>query len=403
MQNVRSEYDDLSMKPTIVLLSAFLTPERSGAESCVEEIAVRLKDSFDFTIVTALLRKDVPRREYLLSPSPLAGGEGGVKVIRVGIGRPVDKWFFPFLAPFAVRRLQPQIVHAVLESFAGLAMVFSKILFTKAKYILTCQSTNTSLLVGLMHRRSDRVTVISRVLSERALRYGRADALLIPNGIDGALIARACSFTKKIAGRILFVGRLEPMKGVDVLLRAFARALTPLTPSPPHPTPALRFNSGPPAGRGGDTPSLYWHLRIVGRGSEETALKRLAKDLGLAERVTFVGFIPMPQVYEEFAQAQVFCALSRSEALGNVFLEAQAAGCAVITTRVGGIPDIVEDDRTGLLVPSDDAEAAALALKSVLTDQHKWSELAKAGISHARSYDWSGIVERYAEVYRSLS
>ena len=349
----------------------------------MEEVAVRLKDQFDFTIVTAKLRKDAPRTGYLVSPSPLAGGEGGVRVMRVGLGRPIDKWLFPFLAPFAVRRVRPQIVHAVLESFAGLALVFSKSLFRNAKYILTCQSTNTSLLVRLMHRRADRVTVISRALSERALRYGRADALLIPNGIDGVLIARACADFKKIPGRILFVGRLEPMKGVDTLIRAFAR-LFPLT------QPSLHGGEGV-------------HLRIVGRGSEEAALKRLAKDLGLAERVTFVGFVPMPQVYEEFAQAQVFCALSRSEALGNVFLEAQAAGCAVVATRVGGIPDIIEDGRTGLLVASDDAEAAAQALESVLTDQHKWAILAEAGVANARSYDWSGIVERYAEVYRSLA
>ncbi|MDO8468258.1 MAG: glycosyltransferase family 4 protein [Candidatus Peribacter sp.] len=360
------------MKPKIVLLSTFLTPLRSGAEACAEEIAHRAWKEFDITIVTARLQRRLPEDDPF---------RGHAKVVRVGIGHTIDKWLFPFLAPFAVRRAQPQIIHAVLESFAGLAMVFSQLLSPKAKAVLTCQSTNTSFLVGVMHRRADRVTVISRFLLTRANGFGRSDALLIPNGIDVPAIERACTDMKKIPGRILYVGRLEAMKGVDVLLRALARVLE------------VRKSSG---GENGI------HLRIVGSGSEEKALKHLADDLQLSEHVTFVGFVPTPRVFEEFAQAQIFCGLSRSEALGNVFLEAQAAGCAVIATHTGGIPDIVEDGRTGLLVSPDDAEGAAQAMQKLLSDSHKWQELAKAGMASARTYDWQGIVSRYEEVYRSL-
>ncbi|MDD4287142.1 MAG: glycosyltransferase family 4 protein [Candidatus Peribacteraceae bacterium] len=366
------------MKPKVVLLSAFLSPLRSGAESCAEEIAHRAWEKFDITIVTARLVRKLPDDDPF---------RGHAKVVRVGLGHRIDKWLFPFLAPFAVRRIQPQVIHAVLESFAGLAMVFAKMLSPKAKAVLTCQSTNTSFLLKFMHRRADRVTVISRVLLTRAREFGRSDALLIPNGIDVPAIERACADTKKIQGRILYVGRLEAMKGVDVLLRALARLLS--SPSPLS------------IGEGGARGERY-HLRIVGSGSEEKALKHLADDLKLSEYVTFVGFVPIPRVFEEFAQAQIFCGLSRSEALGNVFLEAQAAGCAVIATHTGGIPDIVEDGRTGLLVAPDDAEAAAQAMQKLLSDSHKWQELAKAGMASARTYDWQGIVSRYEEVYRSL-
>ncbi|MDD5042036.1 MAG: glycosyltransferase family 4 protein [Candidatus Peribacteraceae bacterium] len=360
------------MKPRVVLLSAFLTPFRSGAEACTEEIAHRLWEQFDITIVTARLTRTLPDDDPF---------RGHVKVVRVGFGRAIDKWLFPFLAPFAVRRAQPQIIHAVLESFAGLAMVFSKWIFPRAKAILTCQSTNTSFLLRLMHRRADCVTVISRVLLTRAQGFGRSDALLIPNGIEMPAIERARADLKKIPHRILFVGRLEPMKGVDVLLRALARLLE------------MRKVSG------GEN---YVHLRIVGRGSEERALKQLAHDLKLADHVTFTGFVPTPRVFEEFAQAQIFCGLSRSEALGNVFLEAQAAGCAVIATQTGGIPDIVEDGRTGFLVPPDDAEAAAQAMQRLLLDSRQWQELAQAGMAGAKTYAWQGIVGRYEEVYRRL-
>jgi len=360
------------MKPKLVLLSTFLTPLRSGAEACAEEIAHRTWERFDITVVTARLRRRLPEDDPF---------RGQATIVRVGIGHPIDKWLFPFLAPFAARRAQPQIIHAVLESFAGLALVFCRFLVPRAKTILTCQSTNTSLFVPLMHRRTDRVTVISRALQARAQQMGRSDALLIPNGIDVPAIERSCAMNKKIPGRILFIGRLEAMKGVDVLLRALARVLE--VPGP-----------------GVDAAAL--HLRIVGSGSEEKALRKLATELNLDRQVTFVGFVPIPRVFDEFAQAQIFCGLSRSEALGNVFLEAQAAGCAVIATRVGGIPDIVEDGRTGLLVVPDDAEAAAQAMQKLLSDAHRWQELAQAGMTSARTYDWQGIVERYEEIYRSL-
>lgn len=360
------------MKPKIVLLSAFLTPLRSGAEACAEEIAHRLWERFDITIVTARLTKRIAEDDPF---------RGHVGVVRVGIGRPIDKWLFPFLAPFAVRRIQPQIIHAVLESFAGLAMVLSAILFPKAKTVLTCQSTNTSFLVGLMHRRADCVTVISRILLARAKSFGRSDALLIPNGIDVPAIERACADVKKVPRSILFVGRLEAMKGVDVLLRALARLLE------------MRKDSG------GDEGIV---LRVVGRGSEEKTLRNLAADLQLQEHVTFAGFVPVPRVFEEFAQAQIFCGLSRSEALGNVFLEAQASGCAVVATHTGGIPDIVEDGRTGLLVAPDDAEGAAQAMQKLLLDSRLWQELAKAGMASARTYDWQGITDRYTKAYLGL-
>ncbi len=299
-----------------------------------------------------------------------------MQVIRLGIGHPIDKWLFPFLAPLAARRLWPDIIHAVLESYAGLALVFCRFLVPAAQRILTCQSTNTRLLVGLMHRSAHTVTVISRVLAERAQRLGK-QSVLIPNGIDRAAIEKACVTHSKVPGRILFVGRLEKMKGVDTLLTAFA------------------------AMRNAKWEMTDMHVRIVGDGSQRAALEKVANDLGIADRVTFAGWVKVPQVFDAFAQAEIFCGLSRSEALGNVFLEAQAAGCAVVGTRVGGIPDSVEDGVTGLLVPPDDAEAAADALRRLLADHALRERLAAAGKENAAGYDWEGIAERYGDVYQS--
>ena len=88
--------------------------------------------------------------------------------------------------------------------------------------------------------------------------------------------------------------------------------------------------------------------------------------------------------------------------MGNVFLEAQAAGCAVIGTRVGGVPEIVLHGKTGILIPSDDPEAATTTLALLLKDQELRGKLSSAAVEHARQYDWSGIAEKYAGIYEAL-
>ena len=348
----------------VVLFSAFVSPLRSGAEACAEEVAARLQDRYDITIVAARMRKDLPIDDVLPT---------GVKVKRVGFGSPVDKWLYPILAPSAAAALRPDVLHAVLESFAGLALVFSRNLLPKTPRILTCQSTNTALLLKPMHAAADRVTAISSVLVERARKFGYP-ARLIPNGIRSKELLGAS--VERVPGRILFVGRLEPMKGVDTLLAAFKAVLE-------------------------RRPSAT--LRIVGDGSERGRLERIATESGVAGSVAFAGKVAHGDVAKEYAAAEIFCGLSTSEAFGNVFVEAQAAGCAVVGTNVQGIPDIVHDGTTGMLVPPNDPAAAAAVLVRLLGDAELRRRLAEGGRANAAKYDWNGISEQYAAVYEELT
>jgi glycosyltransferase involved in cell wall biosynthesis len=231
----------------------------------------------------------------------------------------------------------------------------------------------------MMHRSADAVTVISRVLQERAARLGRPEAMLIPNGVRYEQIRAAAHRHPKIPGRILFVGRLENMKGVDTLLRAFAA----LVPRPRKSVPIM-------------------HLHIVGSGSKRAMLEKLSHKLHLDEWVSFQGRLDGEQLLQEYAEAEIFCGLSRSEALGNVFLEAEAAGCAVVATNVGGIPDIVENGRTGLLVAAGDPAGAAEALESLLRDPMLRKKLMAEGIERMKKYDWKILAQRYEEVYEKL-
>lgn len=351
------------MKPRVVLLSAFLSPFRSGAEACVEETSRRLTDRFDILIITARLRRSLPKRETL----------NGVPVIRVGLGFGLDKWLFPFLAPFAARKHRPDIVHAVLESYAGFAMMLCRFVVPSAQRMLTCQSTNTSLFLGAMHKSAHALTGLSQYIVERAKHFGREDMTLIPNGLVLADIDAALRRSKKVRGRILFVGRLVRVKGVDVLLQAFAKL---------------------------HGPDL--HLHIVGDGPERAYLEHLADECGLYEHVRFAGRLTGDALHQAYAEAEIFCGLSRAEAQGNVFIEAQAARCAVVATDTGGIPDTVHDGTTGLLVPANTADAAAAAIQKLIDDAPLLSRLAAAGRANAEMYDWGSIAPKYAAVYDAL-
>lgn len=352
------------MKPRIVLLSAFLSPFRSGAEACAEEVSARLQDTYDIVIVTARLSRTLPLHDCLPS---------GVHIRRIGLGLQIDKWLYPFLAPVVARSIQPALLHAVLETFAGLALFFCKFLMPKVPRLLTLQTTNRSLLKGPIIRAAMCVTAISSALVETAKTSGRSDVILIPNGIDLPVITQARSTEKKVDSSLLFVGRLEPMKGVDTLLQALATIK-----------------------------ERTWTLRIVGDGSERPRLEAMKKKLGLTSSVTFTGKKSGADLWKEFARAEIFCGLSRSEALGNVFLEAEAAGCAVIATRVGGIPDIVQDEETGLLVPPDEPETAAHAIRRLLTDAPLRKRLQENGTKNSLAYDWSIVAKRYGDLYAEM-
>jgi len=359
------------MNKKLVILSAFVSPLRSGAEACAEEVAARLNDHYDITIISARMHSDLPHIDRLPS---------GVRVWRVGMGIPIDKWLYPFLAARAARALRPDIVHAVLETFAGLALFFCKWTVSDAMRVLTMQTTNRSFLKKPIVRSPHRVTAISSVLADTARRFGRRDVIVIPNGIDRAGIEAATRKFTKVSGRVLFAGRLEKMKGVDVLLRAFHHVVETCDSHV-------------------STTTTGMSLRIVGDGSERATLERQVWELGIRDRVTFVGRVQPEKMAEEYAQAEIFCGLSRSEALGNVFLEAQAAGCAVIATNVGGIPDIVQNGVTGILIPPDDESAAAGALEQLSNNEEDRRRMAEAGRRHAQHYDWGTIAGAYAGIY----
>ena len=174
---------------------------------------------------------------------------------------------------------------------------------------------------------------------------------------------------------IISVGRLVEKKGVDVLLQALA-----LLPR-----------------------ALHWRFVHVGGGPLRRPLETLARKLGIADRVQWRGALAQEALLQEYRAADIFAIASRiardgdRDGLPNVLMEAQSQDLPCVATRVSGIPELVEDGVTGLLVPAEAPEALARALEALVMDPAKRAQLGRAGrLRVASRFALEGNVERLA-------
>ncbi len=147
-------------------------------------------------------------------------------------------------------------------------------------------------------------------------------------------------------------------------------------------------------------------LLIGGRGPLTASLVQLARDLGLAERVKFVGFIPDPLLVAYYEACDVFCmpSVERSEQFGLVQLEAMYCGKPVVATRLGtGVEYVTLDGETGLLVPPKDPHALADALRTLLGDPALRARMGAAGQQRvADVFSVEQMVRKTVDVYQRV-
>ena len=180
---------------------------------------------------------------------------------------------------------------------------------------------------------------------------------------------------------VLFAGRLQPLKGPDVLLRAIARLLAR--------KPELRQRLvvpvvGGPSGTGLEHPE---------------ALADLATELGIADVVQFVPPVPAAELAVWDAAATLVAVPSYNESFGLVAAEAQAAGTPVVAAAVGGLTTVVDDGRSGLLLDTHEPEAWAHAIGRVLLDDGLRARLAEGARVRAGAFSWEDTAERTLAVY----
>jgi L-malate glycosyltransferase len=144
------------------------------------------------------------------------------------------------------------------------------------------------------------------------------------------------------------------------------------------------------------------HLVLIGDGPSRRALEELARELQVDRRVHFRGQLVATDNLHQFFDVSVLC--SRSEGFPNAVIEALAAGCPVVATPVGGVPEIIVDRQTGLLVPVDHPTALAATLQEVRRDAALRERLAGAGCARVRGrYDQTSVIAQLEALYQDLA
>lgn len=217
---------------------------------------------------------------------------------------------------------------------------------------------------------------------------------VIPPGVDLELFhpippeaAKAAIGVPPSDKLLLFAGRIEPLKGVDTLIRAMA--LLRGRPGIPERL-CLSVIGGDPS----DDPAAA--------NSEMERLKQLREELGIGDIVTFLGARDQDTLQFYYSAAEAVIVPSHYESFGLVALEAMACGTPVVASEVGGLAFLVRDGETGFHVPDRDPEALCEAIGALLSDAALRERLGLQAAAYARQYAWPIIADRIVKVYEEL-
>ncbi|HMM75441.1 MAG TPA: glycosyltransferase family 4 protein [Gammaproteobacteria bacterium] len=222
-------------------------------------------------------------------------------------------------------------------------------------------------------------TVVSQALCNELVSQGASpDKLVVaPMGVDFHALFVPDEFVRRQQNRIVFVGRLIPLKGVDVLLKAFAEAKA-------------------------RHPALI--LEIIGDGPERRSLETMASTLGIQHAVEFSGALPQAALPPRYSAASIAVVPSLTEGFGLVALEAMGCGCAVIASDLPALESIVLDEETGLLFPPGDTSALKANLCRLFEEPPLCHRLAENGRRMAlQLHDWSIVTQTYLGIYHSAT
>ena len=272
-----------------------------------------------------------------------------------------------------VRQFRPQIVHthtAKAGTLGRLAARWCRVPVTVHTYhghVLQGYfgAVETRIYIAIerwLARRTTRLLAVSERVREEllALGIGRAERFdVVPLGLELAPFLDAEAWRGQLRHELGYseqdvlvgiVARLVPIKAHEI----FLRAAVALSQRAPH----TRF-------------------LVIGDGERRAELETLARQLGLGDRVRFLGWrLDLHRVYVDL---DVVVLASRNEGSPVSLIEAMAAARPVVATRVGGVPDIVKHGRQGLLVPADDVEALASAIEDVVTAPDRGRKMGEAG------------------------
>ncbi|MDP2933687.1 MAG: glycosyltransferase family 4 protein [bacterium] len=379
------------MKKVLIFTTAY-KPYVGGAEIAVAEITKRLGADHIFFMITYRFSRALPAFE----------NRDGMEIYRLGFGTVLDRWFlFPILAFFQAlrihRRQKVDLLWAVMVTYASIGAYFMKIVHPKLPLLLTLQEGDPiehlrfgkmgmlGLWWKLLLGRADYVQAISSYLADFAVSRGaRAKVAIVPNGVNiehfskttdsGVLQRLKDSFRLRPEDKVaITVSRLVRKNAVDVCVRSLSHL----------------------DGR--------FKLLIVGTGQDMGELQKLVSELKLSERVIFTGQISHVELPDYLHLASVFIRPSRSEGLGNSFLEAMAANVPIIGTLEGGVKDFLKDGETGLACKVDDPKDLAEKIQRISEDQVLREAVSfKAAQLIRHSYSWDSVTQGMENIFGEL-
>jgi len=248
------------------------------------------------------------------------------------------------------------------------------------KLILGCHGEDFYRGDRPLARRVDAAVACSRFNAETvARRYGFTPRVVF-NGVDTELfrpVPPDMALRRELGAPdgsplLLFVGRLQPWKGVETALRALT-----LLPDA--------------------------CLAVAGDGEDRPRLEALSAELGVAGRVRFLGSVERRKLPQLYSSADLLVATSHaSETFGIGPVEAQACGLPVVASRFGGFPEVIDEGRTGLLFAPRDHAALAAALRSLLDSPARRAAMAAAAPAWAAQFAWPAVTDRIEAVYREV-
>lgn len=278
-----------------------------------------------------------------------------------------------------IRKISPDIVHAQSLGAAIPALISKKIF--KIPYAVWGQGTDvylpnlvTKLSSRIILKNANAVIALTNDMKRAMQAIYDRDILVVPNGIDlrgyteKSLIQKA----EESETIILFVGRLHPVKGVQYLIQAMQIVHKEL--------PDVK-------------------LVLVGHGEEKDYLEILTDRLGLRECVDFVGGVPHEKIPDYMYHADIFILPSLSEGFPVTILEAMACGLPVIATKVGGLPDIIEEGMNGYLVEAKKPDEIADKVLMLMQNDVMRENISANNRKKAEVFTWEKVAATIEEEY----
>jgi len=367
----------------VLFISSLYYPHVGGIETMITELSQFYKE---LGIESVLITKKWP------ATLPEEDDYNGIKIYRLPNARTDDDFLsvIDWLKP-NLQKIKADIIHVIgiRRPLPLIALLLSRcwgvpIICTIAGGDVPDQidlapgvvwSEGISLIPDVL-RQSDCINCVSTALVKDLKRVmpdlDKVETLYA--GMDFSVIDDAKA--EKIKENYIFcLRRLDPSKGVDVLIKAFNLIKD-------------KF------------PELF--LVIAGEGSEEEKLRNLVESYSLTQRVIFIGTVKLSRGISLLKGAKLTVVPSLSEGGGLVNVESQASGCPVIASRVGGIPEYVKDGESGLLFEPGNYQELAEKISLLFNDSSLQKKLIYGGIHYAQKFNWDVLVPEYIDLYKQL-